>query len=352
MNVTLIIGTAKGGFVCRADASRQSWQVDGPLFKGWKVTSATRNAQGHWLVATASDVYGCAIQKSTDLKTWKQVENGPAYEKESGHKLTQVWKLATRADGVIFAGVSEAGLFRSDDHGDTWKPVNGLNQHATRAAWMPGAGGLCAHSILFDKNNPERIWVGISAVGVFRSDDDGTTWKPRNQGIPIILEDKQHPDIGFCVHALAQDPDDPNRIYRQDHLGMFRSRDGAESWERNETGLASRFGFPIVMDENTRAVYAVPLESDEYRLPVDGKLRVFRSADEGDSWSALTAGLPQQHAYAGVLRGAMAVDNLSPAGVYFGTTSGDVYVSNNGGDSWNALPVRLPRVGYVGAFTE
>lgn len=351
MSVTVLVGTDKGGFVYRSDDSRGKWRIEGPFFKGWKVTAATRARDGTWLVGTASDVYGSAIHKSRDLKEWKQVPQGPAYAAESNRKLTQIWKIVAH-ESALYAGVAEAGLFRSTDGGDTWAPVSGLNEHRTRGGWCPGAGGLCAHSILIDPGNPKRIWCGISAVGVFRSDDGGATWQAKNEGVPVILEDKDYADIGFCVHTITPDPSDADRIYRQDHRGMFRSSDGGDHWERIENGLASGYGFPLVIDRRTKALFAFPLESDEYRVPKDGRFRIFRSTDRGDSWHALADGLPQDNVYANVLRGAMDADHLSPGGVYAGTTSGDIYATRDGGDSWFALPGRFPRVHCVAAFTE
>ncbi|MCG8407239.1 MAG: hypothetical protein MI923_18735 [Phycisphaerales bacterium] len=350
MSVTVIVGTAKGGFVLRSD-DRRSWQIEGPFFKGWKVTTVARADDGTFLIGAASDVYGAAIHKSKDLSDWRQVAQGPAYSEDEKRQLTQIWKLVVQ-DGAYYAGVAEAGLFRSEDRGETWQPMPGLNDHRSRSAWMPGAGGLCAHSILIDPANPKRLWCGISAVGVFRSDDGGDTWHPKNNGVPVILEDKEFSEIGFCVHALAQDPDNADLIYRQDHRGMFRTKDGGDHWERIENGLPSGFGFPLVLDRETRALYAAPLESDEFRLPCDGKFQIFRSRNGGDAWEPLTNGLPQEHAYAGVLRGAMDADHLAPCGVYVGTTSGDVFVSSDGGDRWNALPYRLPRVHCVAAYVE
>jgi photosystem II stability/assembly factor-like uncharacterized protein len=187
-------------------------------------------------------------------------------------------------------------------------------------------------------------------VGVFRSDDGGASWKGKNDGIQAVLEDKEHKDVGFCVHGLAHDPARAEVIYRQDHSGMYRTADGGDTWERIESGLPSRFGFPIVMDLRTRSLFAVPLESDEYRLTTEGKLRVYRSRNGGDSWEPLTRGLPQENVHTVVLRGAMSVDQADPCGVYFGTTSGTVHISRDLGESWLTLPYTLPRVLCVEAF--
>jgi photosystem II stability/assembly factor-like uncharacterized protein len=341
MQIRALIGTDKGGFVLRSDAARTQWDVEGPLFKGWKMTAAARGPSGRFLAATASEVYGHAVHVSDDLETWRQIDAPPQWpESVEGRKLNQIWTLVPAGDRW-YAGVDEAGLFTSDDDGETWTPVDALNEHATRGSWFPGAGGLCAHSVLVDPKNTDRIWCGISAVGVFRSEDGGATWHTKNEGIPAVIEDKTHKDIGRCVHAMVADPDDADLIYRREHIGMFRSRDGGETWERNEQGLASWFGFPISMDRDTRTLFCVPLESDEYRVPVNGALEVYRSTDGGDSWQACGNGLPGAHAYTSVLRKAMDVDHLAPCGVYFGTTSGTVYVSNDAGASFTAIPVSV-----------
>ncbi len=349
MPISVLVGTTKGGFVLRSD-DRREWSIDGPVFKGWKLTAATRNGN-RFVAATASDVYGAAVHLSDDLESWRQVEHGPAWPKGSERKLNQVWRIDATGDRW-FLGVDEAGLFASDDKGESWQPVQGLNEHETRAAWFPGAGGLCAHAILVDPKNRDRIWVGISAVGVFRSDDGGKTWHEKNDGVPAVIEDKNHKGIGRCVHALVADPDDANRIYRREHNGMFRTSDGGESWERVENGLPSWFGFPIVMDLRTRTLWVVPLESDEYRVPKDGGFSVYRSRDGADSWEEVSNGLPSSNAYMGVLRGAMAADSLDPCGVYVGTTSGSLHFSADAGESWREIPCTLPRILSVAAFAD
>ncbi len=351
MTVTAMLGTAKGGFLARSNPGRSAWTIDEPLFKGWKVTASARDDKGRYFVATASDVYGPALHVSDDLTQWKQIEKGPAWPKDLDRKLTQIWTLHL-GPGRYYAGVDEAGLFASDDGGESWLPIEALNEHATRSAWAPGAGGLCAHALLVDPKNTDRVWCGISAVGVFRTEDGGRSWHPKNQGIPQVLEDKLHKDVGYCVHGLVADPDDANTIYRREHNGMFRSRDGGDNWERIENGLPNWFGFPIAMDRRTRTIFVHPMESDEYRMPADGKFRMYRSRDGGDSWEPLTDGLPQQGAYMGVLRSALDCDQLDPCGVYVGTTAGTVYVSNNGGDSWTQLPCTLPRVLSVTVFHD
>jgi hypothetical protein len=351
MRVRVMVGTEKGAFLCSSDAERRRWEIEGPLFKGWKVTATGRSPSGRYFAATASQVYGPALHAGTNLTDWKQIEKGPAYPEGGDHKLNQIWTIHTRPDRH-YAGVETAGLFFSEDDGESWHPVEGLNGHPTRRTWFPGAGGLCAHAVLTHPKRPEQIWCGISAVGVFRSDDGGRTWHGRNEGVRCIIPDKDFTEIGYCVHGLAHDPQDPDTIYRQDHTGMYRTRNGGDSWERIEQGLASWFGFPIAIDPRTRTLFAFPMESDEYRVPVDGKCQVYRSRTLGDSWEAVGTGLPQGPYYGSVLRGALAVDGLDPVGVYMGTTSGDVFVSPDAGDSWQALGLRVPRVLSVAAYVE
>jgi hypothetical protein len=350
MTTTVLVGTVKGGFVLRSQ-DRSSWELSDPLFKGWKVTASTRLPSGRFLVATASDVYGPALHTSEDLATFQQVEDGPAWPKGGERKLNQIWKILPVGERV-FAGVDEAGLFVADAGGEAWKPVEGLNEHATRTGWFPGAGGLCAHALTADGNAPERMWCGISAVGVFRTEDGGATWRARNEGVTRVIEDKAHKEIGFCVHSLQQDPEQADTIWRQDHRGMYRSTDGADSWESIENGLPSGFGFPLALNKRTRELFALPLQSDEYRLPIDGKLTVYKSTDRGDSWQAKTNGLPQEGAYAGVLRHALVADSLDPCGVYMGTTSGTLHVSRDAGESWATLPYVLPRILSVEVYQD
>lgn len=351
MRIVVIAGTEKGAFLCTSNRERRDWEIIGPIFKGWKVTASARSPSGRYFLATASQVYGAAIHCGTDLERWHQIERGPAYPEKGERKLNQIWTIHC-GPGRHYAGVDSAGLFSSDDDGESWQPVSALNDHPTQPKWFPGAGGLCAHSVLVDPKRPERIWCGISAVGVWRSDDGGKSWQAKNHGIRCVSEEKGVPEIGYCVHGLAQDPDNADLLYRQDHSGMYRSRDGGDNWESNEQGLPSWFGFPIAIDPRTKTLFSFPLESDEYRMPVGGQCRIYRSRNGGDSWEPTGRGLPEQQYQANVLRGAMAVDALDPAGIYVGSTSGDLFASGDGGDSWQPLPCRLPRILSVKAYVE
>ncbi len=222
----------------------------------------------------------------------------------SGASSTRSGPLERFGD-ELWAGVDEAGLFKSSDNGEKWEPVEGLNEHPTREHWEPGFGGLCAHRVLSDEEN-RRMWVGISAVGVFRSEDGGDTWTPVNQGITQAAPDERAPEIGYCVHGLAADPAQPDTIWRQDHMGVYRTTDGGDSWEKIEEGLPAGFGFAMVRDAQSGRLFVVPLEGAENRTPPGGRLTAYVSSDGGDSWRSFRAtGLPEHPFYAGVLRGAM-----------------------------------------------
>lgn len=373
METTLVVGTNKGVATFTSSENRADWQFGGLDLQGWKVTAVTRDPGGRTYLGVTQDIYGTAIVVSDDLKDWRQLEQPLAYPPgtpgnevhnriagaevpvgaydTSQRHVDQIWKLHAVRD-EIYAGVSEAGIFRSTDRGETWQPIPGLNDHPSRDTWEPGAGGLGAHTFLADEKDPNRFWVGISAAGVFRSDDCGKTWVPKNDGVSA--------DSGICVHSLAHDPMNADTIYRQDHRGVYITRDGGDSWVIAEDGLPvsqlsddheCSFGFASAFDIASGTAFVVPLNGDGFRFPRDGELAVYSSANEGKHWARHRTGLPD-NMYDSILRGAMAVDQQSPGGVYFGTSSGSVFASNDLGDSWQELASNLPRVLAVGAFAE
>ena len=332
----VMVATEKGAFFIRSDEKRTAWTVSRPALKGWKVNNLLLDTRGAPVLyaAVGHFVYGPTVQVSRDLgATWEQQEHGPRFGEDNTSTLKNIWCIVAGPvdePDVLYAGTDDAGLFISRDHGATWTELTGISQHPTRSEWMGGAGGLCLHSILLDKDNPKRIWVGISAVGVLRSEDGGETFQAANTGMPIVIEGKEFKNIGSCVHSMVQDPARPNRIFQQNHQGVLRTADGGDHWERIETGLTSKFGFPMVMDpHDTNRLYIVPQEADEYRIFQDGQPTVYRTTNAGDSWDPLRKGLPE-NCYSGVLRHAMAVDNHASAGVYFGTSGGQVFYSIDG----------------------
>ena len=334
---TLAVGTMKGCWLLHSD-DRRRWEVEGPLFPGWEVTALGRTPDGTYLAGVGSAWFGPAVHRSPDLSTWEQVTAGPTFG-DTGPTLQQIWTFANAPDGSVYCGVAEAGLFRSEDAGQTWQPVAAFNGHRTRPQWQPGAGGMCAHRILFDDT---RMWVGASAIGVFRSDDAGASFDLYNDGVEIAVPPSDRPEVGYCVHGLVADPAHPDTIWRQDHMGVYRTTDGAKSWERIETGLPAGFGFPIVRDDASGALFLAPLAGSDNRTPVDGNFAAWRSTDGGDSWHQSGTGWPDEPTYTAVLRGAAASDG--GGGVYLGSTGGDVWATADGGDSWQRLPGRFPRI--------
>lgn len=337
----IAVGTEKGAYVL--DDSGGSWEVDGPMFPGWKVSAFGRAPDGTHLAAVGSNWFGVGVHRSSDFQNWEQTESPPAWPEGAERKMEQIWTFHTDGDR-IWAGVAHAGLFTSDDGGITWSAIEGLNEHRTRDEWQPGFGGLCAHRVMTDGDTQ---WVSISAVGVFRSDDGGSTWAPKNDGVDAVglPEDSERPEVGYCVHCVAHDPDDRSRIWRQDHSGVYRTLDGGDKWERIEDGLPANFGFVMWRDAASRRLFTIPLEADANRVPVDGALRVYRSDDDGDSWQASGTGWSDSPQFTGVLRGAFAGDN---EGMFcFGTTGGKLWLTRDNGDSWAELEAAFPRIGAV-----
>jgi photosystem II stability/assembly factor-like uncharacterized protein len=300
--------------------------------------------------AGGAEWFGPAVWKSTDLgATWTHSSEGLAYA-AGEEPIKSVWSLAP-ANGHLYAGVQPAGLFRSDDGGQSWQHVAGLRDHPTRPEWQPGGAGLILHALVLDPADGNRIWVGISAAGVFHSADGGKTWEPRNRGTraDYLPEGQNYPEFGQCVHSLVMAPGMPDRLYQQNHCGMYRSDDGGKSWQSIEKGLPSTFGFPSAAHpRDPDTLFLIPLNGDTAgRYMPDGKAAVWRTRDRGETWQALRNGLPQENVYFGVLRQAMATDKLEPAGVYFGTGSGALYASADEGDTWTVVAEHLPGIHSV-----
>ncbi|HET6567703.1 MAG TPA: hypothetical protein VFG50_07050 [Rhodothermales bacterium] len=351
-HVMLLVGTTKGAFFFHSDAERREWRMTGPHLPGWEIYSLLGDLRhGQRIYAgTSHYVYGPTVRVSDDLgETWTELAESPKYAQDTGFKLERIWQItpghASQPD-TLYAGVQEAGLFVSHDRGETWAELSGLTQHPTRPNWFPGAGGMCLHTILVDPANPQRMWIAISAVGVFRTEDGGENWKVCNNGLPSVPTGVPDNGIGRCIHKVVLDPQNSDTLYMQFHGGVFKSTDGADSWTPIEQGLPDNFGFPICIS-NSGALYLIPLASNEQRVVKDGSLRVYRSDDRGASWASVGTGLPEQPEYVSVLRDAMAVDPLEPAGVYFGTTMGEVFCSPDAGETWARLPGQFPRITTV-----
>src|SRR5579863_535142 len=360
-SVRVLVGTRKGAFTLSSDGKRTSWDVAGPFFAGWEIYHVKGSpADPNRLYASqTSGWFGQLIQRSDDGgKTWEPVGNEFTYEGVTGtHKwydgtphpweFKRVWHLEPSRDDpdVIYAGVEDAALFRSQDGGKSWQEMPGLRTHKSGNDWQPGAGGMCLHTIVQDPKNGQRMYVAISAAGTFRSDDSGTTWRPINQGLRSEQIADPAAEVGHCVHRIAMHPSKPNTLFMQKHWDVMRSDDAGESWREVSGDLPTDFGFPIdVHPHEPETIYVVPIKSDSEHFPPEGKLRVYRSRSGGNEWEALTKGLPQSDCYVNVLRDAMAVDSLDSCGIYFGTTGGQVYCSPDAGDSWAPIVRDLPPV--------
>ena len=349
--VILLIGTKKGAFIMESATDRRSWQLRGPYCAAWPINHVIADPASNTIYAGGgNEWFGPAVWKTSDLgESWTHSSEGLAYE-EGEEPVKSVWSLAPDR-GRLYAGVEPAGLFSSEDHGQTWKHVRGLRDHPTRPDWMPGGGGLILHSIVPHPEDERQIWVGISTGGVFYSADGGESWQPRNRGTrnDYAPDDQKYPEFGQCVHSVVNASGMPNRLYQQNHCGMYRSEDGGQSWESIEAGLPSTFGFPAVAHpKDPDTLYLLPLNGDSIgRYVPDGQAAVWRTKDKGESWTALREGLPQENAFFGVLRQAMTADTLEPAGIYFGTNTGQLYASTDEGESWTRLAENLPTISSV-----
>ena len=349
--ILVLIGTKKGAFIAESDEVRKQWTLRGPFCETWPMNHVVADpATGTIYGGGGNEWFGPAVWKSADLgATWSHSSQGLAYE-AGAEPIKAVWSLASR-DGVLYAGVQPAGLFRSTDQGKTWQHVEGLQKHPSREHWNPGGAGLILHSLLLHPEDRQQLWIGISAAGVFHTADGGETWEPRNLGTraDFMPEGQRYPEFGQCVHCLVMAPGNPDLLYQQNHCGMYRSEDGGKKWQSIEAGLPSSFGFPAAAHpRDPSTLYLVPLNGDSAgRFVPEAKAAVWRTRDGGATWQAMRKGLPQENAYFGVLRQAMATDRMEPAGVYFGTGGGTLFASADEGESWIEMARHLPAISSV-----
>jgi hypothetical protein len=369
--VLVMVGTRKGAYIFSSDASRRKWAMSDVLFKGFPVMHMMLDPRDRRLHASASHfVFGPATHYSDDLgQTWTQAQAVPKLTRPSasgrpagtveeafsgqpfGDKpegITAVWNITPGREseaGVLYAGAQPATLFKSTDRGETWSLNENLYDHPQRGQWNPGAGGLCLHTIVLDPKDKNRMYVAVSAAGVYRTDDGGQTWQPRNKNVRADYSPDKFPEFGQCVHKMDMHPSRPEVLFQQNHCGVYRSDNCGDDWiDIGEDRLPSRFGFPIaVHPHDPKTIFVFLEESDQFRLSLDGQVSVWRSRDEGESWKRLSKGLPNQASVV-VLREAMAFDHADKPALYAGTDTGQLFYSRNDGDSWEVMADFLPPI--------
>lgn len=345
----LLVGTRKGGFVFTSDGTRREWKLSGPHLKGNEVYHMTYDGRNKTILASVSSGHwGPTIAQSKDMgEGWKVSKTPPKFPKNSGLSVTRIWQLRPGSEeepDVVYAGIEPACLFKSDDGGVSWTVNKAMMNHPTRKKWQPGGGGLCLHTILVDERRPRRMHVAISAVGTMRTDDGGKTWEFQNKHVLAGFLPKRYPTYGQCVHKLVVNPSAPNVIYQQNHCGVYRSDNAGEDWKDIRGNLPSHFGFPVAVDHNhPRRVYVAPLEGDFARIPPGGRFAVWASDNGGGEWTKLDSGLPAVSFFT-VLRDGMVADQEDPCGLYFGTTTGQLFVSPNQGNDWKKITDGLPPI--------
>ena len=347
----LLVGTRKGCFVVQSDGDRSDWQVRGPFCEGWPIYHAVYDPSSSTIYAAgASEWHGSAVWRSPDLgETWSHSSDGLSYE-DGGRKLSKISSLAV-APGRLLAGVEAPGIFESRDGGETWGVLSTLAGEPGSEGWddpgnqPPGHLGLSA--LMFDADHESHFWAIVQGIGLFETTDNGGSWTPRNKGLRAEWP-REHEDVGFCVHKLVRSPADPDRMYQQNHCGMHRSDDGGQSWTEITEGLPTDFGFAAGTHPHDRdTFYVVPLDPGHTRCMPDGQAAVWRTGDAGSTWTRLGSGLPQEDAHLGVLREGMAIDTHDDPGVYFGTSTGQLFASTDAGDSWSEIAGYLPTISSV-----
>ena len=348
----LLVGTRKGCFLLESDEDRRDWALRGPFCEGWPVYHAIHDrSTGAIYAAGASEWHGSAVWRSPDLgETWTLSSEGLAYDDEGGRKLSKVSTLAVN-DGRVLAGVEAPGIFESRDGGATWALLTTLAGQPGSDGWDDPAnqppGHLGVSALMPDADDSSRFWTIVQGVGLFETGDDGKSWTPRNKGLRADWP-REHEEVGFCVHKLVRSPADGDRMFQQNHVGMHRSDDAGHTWVEITEGLPTEFGFAAATHPHDRdTFYVIPLDPGHGRCMPEGRAAVWRTHDAGESWQRLDHGLPERDVYVGVLREAMAIDSYDVPGLYFGTSTGQLFASADEGESWGEIASYLPPISSV-----
>jgi hypothetical protein len=393
MAALLAIGTRNGLFLASSRDDRRTWELSGPHFPTTEILAIAidrRPGTPRLLAGTTSSPLGTSVSVSDDLgRTWRESQRAPAaFPPGADVTLSRVWQLTpgpAEQPGRVYAGTEPSALFASDDGGTTFELMDGLWDHPHRPDWGAGFGGQAVHTVLPHPADPTRVLIAMSTGGVYRTADGGISWAPANTGIRADFLPDPAAEFGQCVHKVARDAVEPDRLYAQSHHGVYRSDDDAASWHSIADGLPSDFGFAMVAHPwRGDVIYNFPVtdssvesptaDTDELRVPPGTGCGVYRSADAGRSWEALTEGLGDagfgdarpgdprpgdprpgdprpgdersgdERSRPVVLRDAMCADDAAEAGIYFGTRSGEVFASRDEGDSWAPVADGLPGV--------
>lgn len=360
--VRVFVGTRKGAYVLDGDSARKKWKIRGPYHEGGDafMVRADPREPGTVYAAVNHVFFGPMMFRSKDWgKKWTEI-SAPQMPRKKDRPMNfdqgppkwpvaNLWQIDPGREGQpgrLWLGLDPASLWRSDDRGESWEPVPGINEHETRPKWNPGAGGMCLHSIVQDPSNPNRMYVGISAAGVFRTEDGGAHWTPRNKGVRVSFLPEKEPEVGHCVHKIIMDPANPDLIYRQDHDGIYVSRNRGDLWNRIGRPLESDFGFVVgAPSARPGEAYFVPLAA-EGRFTLGNQLQVYRWAEKGRSWTPLV----KKGLFPGGFgnhRESLATDALDPPGIYFGTNNGVLFWSPNEGRTWAQVPYQFPGIHSV-----
>ncbi len=359
MTTTIVLaGTRKGLWVGRSDDERRSWEWTGPHFAMDEVYSCLVDLRGgspRLLVGAGNSWLGPKVSRSDDLGNhWEDVPDALRFPEDTGASVERVWQLrAGSTPGVVWAGTEPGAVWRSEDGGESFELVRGLWDHPHRPEWGAGFGGQAFHTLLPHPSDPDSVLAAISTGGVYASTDGGATWEPRNAGIRAEFnpEGQQYPEFGQCVHKVDRHPSRPERLYLQNHGGVYRSDDEGASWHDIGDGLPSTFGFPMVVHpHHPETIHVYPLGGGDSRFPPEGKPRVWRSEDAGETWRPHDAGLPEE-SWVGVMRDAMATDQHRDAGLYLGARNGSIWAAIDGEDEWREINRDLPDVMCVRAAT-
>ena len=357
MGTILMVGTRKGLWLGKSDDRRREWEFTGPHFDMEEVYSClidTRGDRPRLLAGASSSWLGPQVWRSDDLgESWQETPNGAVrFPEGADAKVERVWQLVAGAErGVVFAGTEPGAVFRSTDGGETFELEQALWDHPHRPQWNAGFGGQAFHTILPHPTDPDSVTAALSTGGVYQTNDGGKSWEPRNHGIKaeFMPEGQQYPEFGQCVHKVSRHPERPERLFLQNHGGVYRSDDHGASWVSIADGLPAEFGFSILVHpHDPDTVYVFPINGGDRRYPPDAKARVWRSRDAGGSWEELGEGLPDSF-YVAVMRDAMCADQHPEAGIYFGARNGGVWGSADSGETWQQLASELPDVMVVRA---